>query len=87
MDNISIGVQAAGGQPGQQIQLIDTIRRQEVDTLLSNQNTIINTAKEIKSFVNDVYSKADTILTNQARAPTAQVMFCIYYKHFLNIFH
>ena len=67
------GIQAGGGQPGQQIQLIDTIRRQEVETLLGNQNAIINTAREIKSFMNDVYSKTDTILNNQARAPTAQV--------------
>ena len=67
------GIQVGGGQPGQQIQLIDTIRRQEVETLLGNQNAIINTAREIKSFMNDVYTKTDTILNNQARAPTAQV--------------
>ncbi|XP_012257383.2 protein ERGIC-53 [Athalia rosae] len=68
------GIQAAsGGQPGQPIQLIDTIRRQEVDAVLNNQNVILNTAREIKSFVGEVHSKADTILNNQARAPTAQV--------------
>lgn len=66
------GVQVGGGQPGQ-VQLIDTIRRQEVDALLNNQNNILNTAREIKSFVNEVYSKTDTILNNQARSPTAQV--------------
>ncbi|XP_076241591.1 lectin, mannose binding protein ergic53 [Calliopsis andreniformis] len=80
------GIQAAGGQPGQpgqQIQLIDTIRRQEVDTLLGNQNVIINTAREIKSFVNEVYSKTDTILNNQARAPTAQVQQMGYDYHSL----
>lgn len=73
-----IGVQV-GGQPGQQVQLIDTIRRQEVDTLLTNQNNILNTAREIKSYVNEVYSKADTILSNQARAPTAQVFIDIWF--------
>ncbi|XP_046420528.1 protein ERGIC-53 [Neodiprion fabricii] len=68
------GVQgAAGGQPGQPIQLIDTIRRPEVDAVLNNQNAILNTAREIKSFVGEVHSKADTILNNQARGPTAQV--------------
>lgn len=55
------------------MQLIDTIRRQEVDSLFQNQNNIINTAKEIKSYVNEVYTRTDTILKNQARAPTAQV--------------
>lgn len=54
-------------------QLIDTIRRQEVDVLLSTQNNILNTAHEIKSFITDVQSKADVILNNQARTPTAQV--------------
>ncbi|KAG7189018.1 hypothetical protein KM043_008611 [Ampulex compressa] len=67
------GIQTTGGQPGQPIQLIDTIRRQEVDAVLSNQNVILNTAREIKSYITEVHSKADTILTQQARAPTAQV--------------
>lgn len=53
--------------------LIDTIRRQEVDTVLSNQNFILNTAREIKSFVGEIHSKTESILNNQARAPTAQV--------------
>ncbi|XP_012221854.1 protein ERGIC-53 [Linepithema humile] len=66
------GVQVTG-QPGQQPVLIDTIRRQEVDAVLNNQNIILNTAREIKSFVGEVHSKAESILNNQARAPTAQV--------------
>lgn len=53
--------------------MIDTIRRQEVDTVLSNQNFILNTAREIKSFVGEIHSKTESILNNQARAPTAQV--------------
>lgn len=53
--------------------LIDTIRRQEVDVVLSNQNIILNTAREIKSFIGEVHSKTESILNNQARAPTAQV--------------
>ncbi|XP_031787403.1 protein ERGIC-53 [Nasonia vitripennis] len=67
------GVQTGNVQPGQAPQLIDTIRRQEVDILLSTQNNILNTAHEIKSFITDVQSKADVILNNQARNPTAQV--------------
>lgn len=61
-----------GGQPGQ-IQLIDTIRRQEVDTVLNNQKNIISTAKQIESHVNEVQSKTDLILNNLARNPIAQV--------------
>ncbi|XP_053982255.1 protein ERGIC-53 [Hylaeus volcanicus] len=68
---------------GDHIQAIDSIRRHEVDNLLSNQKLIINTANEIKSFVNDVYSKADTIINNQARAPTAQVQQMGYDYHSL----
>lgn len=61
------------GQPGQQPVLIDTIRRQEVDAVLNNQNVILNTAREIKSFMGEVHSKTESILNNQARSPTAQV--------------
>lgn len=53
--------------------LIDTIRRQEVDAVLNNQNVILNTAREIKSFIAEVHSKTESIIGNQARAPTAQV--------------
>ncbi|XP_012343117.1 LOW QUALITY PROTEIN: protein ERGIC-53 [Apis florea] len=83
ISQIQVGGVQVGGQPGQQVQLIDTIRRQEVDTLLNNQNNILNTAREIKSYVNEVYSKADTILSNQARAPTAQVQQMGYDYHSL----
>ncbi|XP_066589182.1 protein ERGIC-53 [Prorops nasuta] len=67
------GVQTTGGQPGQPIQLIDTIRRQEVDMVLNNQNVILNTAREVKSYLNEVHGKADSILSHISRAPTAQV--------------
>lgn len=69
------GVQvAAGGQPGMAPpQLIDTIRRTEVDAVFTNQNLILNTAREIKSFVGEVNSKTDTIINNQVKGPTAQV--------------
>lgn len=65
------GVHVQGG--GQPIQMIDTIRRQEVDAVLANQNVIINTARELKSFIGDINSKTESILNNQARQPTAQV--------------
>lgn len=74
-----------GGQ-GQPIQLVDTIRRQEVDAVLKNQNILISTVQEIRSFIGDVNSKTDNILNNQARNPTAQVIIYIFinlykYKH------
>jgi len=63
------------GQLGQQPVAIDSvgIRRQEVDAVLNNQNIILNTAKEIKSFMGELHTKTESILNNQARAPTAQV--------------
>lgn len=63
------------GQPGQQPVLVDTIRRHEVDAVLNNQNIILNTAKEIKSFVGELHTKTESVLNNQARAPTAQVVY------------
>ncbi|CAK9827423.1 Protein ERGIC-53 [Anthophora retusa] len=76
------GVSVGGGQPGQPV-LIDTIRRQEVDTVLNNQNAILNTAREIKSYITEVNSKSDNILNHQARAPTAQVQPMGYDSHAL----
>lgn len=40
-------VTGTGQVPGQQV-LVDTIRRHEVDVVLSNQNTILNMARDIK---------------------------------------
>ncbi|KAI4467075.1 vesicular mannose-binding lectin [Holotrichia oblita] len=58
--------QPQGGYP-------DTIRRNEVDTILNNQNTISNAAREIRQFVLELKTRADTIINNQAKQPTAQV--------------
>ncbi|KAJ9593985.1 hypothetical protein L9F63_014626, partial [Diploptera punctata] len=62
----------AGGTPGQPV-LVDTIRRHEVDLVLSNQNAILNTARDIKTMTQEVHMRSDSILQNQARQPTAQV--------------
>lgn len=51
----------------------DTIRRHEVDAVFNNQNQILNTAREIKQFILELKTRADTILNNQAKQPTAQV--------------
>lgn len=58
---------------GEGFRQIDTIRRQDVDAVLNSQNIIISTIQEIRSFVGELNSKTDTVLNNQARAPTAQV--------------
>ena len=42
-----IPVTAGGQVPGQPV-LTDTIRRHDVDLVLSNQNAILNTARDIK---------------------------------------
>jgi hypothetical protein len=42
-----IPVTASGQMPGQPL-LTDTIRRHEVDLVLSNQNALLNTARDIK---------------------------------------
>ncbi|KAI4502645.1 hypothetical protein M0802_002557 [Mischocyttarus mexicanus] len=74
LSQVQVGGAVGQGQgQGQPIQLIDTIRRQEVDAVLKNQNILISAAQEIRSFIGDVSSKTETILTNQARNPTAQV--------------
>lgn len=67
------GGHVTGGHPGQQPALTDTIRRQEVDAVLNNQNLILNLAREIRTFMGEVNTKTDSVLNNQARAPTAQV--------------
>ncbi|CAH0552175.1 unnamed protein product [Brassicogethes aeneus] len=51
----------------------DTIRRHEVDAVFNNQNQILSTAREIRQFILELKTRADAILSNQAKAPTAQV--------------
>lgn len=73
-----VQVQGHAGQQGHQaqpIQLIDTIRRDEVNSVLNNQNSILTAARDLRSVISEVHSKADDILRNQVHAPTAQVRF------------
>lgn len=68
------GVQQQGiGSGGQVVQVTGTITRPEVDMVLNNQNTLLVTVREIRSLVAEVHSRADTILSNQARAPSGHV--------------
>ncbi|XP_067646729.1 protein ERGIC-53 [Eurosta solidaginis] len=50
-----------------------TISRPEVDLLMTNQNTLLATAREIRALLSEVHTRTDTIMQNQQRAPTAQV--------------
>ncbi|XP_021697592.1 protein ERGIC-53 [Aedes aegypti] len=61
----------AGGAP--QIAAGSVIQRHEVDALLRNQNLMVQTVTEIRSIIGEVHARADSILNNQARAPTAQI--------------
>ncbi|KAK9890972.1 hypothetical protein WA026_013309 [Henosepilachna vigintioctopunctata] len=51
----------------------DTIRRHEVDAMFNSQNQIAGLLNELKQFSHELKGKCDTILMNQAKAPTAQV--------------
>jgi len=66
------------GQPAQQQVppaggFVDTIRRHEVDAVFNNHNQILAASKEIRQFILELKTRSDTIINNQARAPTAQV--------------
>ncbi|KAL9904968.1 protein ERGIC-53 [Glossina fuscipes] len=62
-----------GPQPSPSVGVGGTISRPEVDILISNQNTLLTTVRELRSLVGDIHARADTILQNQQRAPSGQV--------------
>lgn len=51
----------------------DTIRRNEVEAIIQNQNHFVATLREMKNSLNDLQARSDNILQNQARQPTAHV--------------
>lgn len=69
------GVPAPAGAAGQAPPVMagGSINRAEVDLLIANQNTLLATARELRSLVGDIHARADTILQNQQRAPSGQV--------------
>lgn len=80
----TIGMIAPGGVPPPQIQgqhggqpptqnFQDTIRRPEVDALMGNNNYLVQVAKELRTILGEIQIRTDSILTNQARQPTAQI--------------
>jgi mannose-binding lectin 1 len=64
----------AGGAPPAQIGSAgDSIRRHEVDSLVQSSNILVQTVREIRQIVGDIYGKSDTIINNQKSQPTAQI--------------
>ncbi|KAH1006628.1 hypothetical protein HUJ05_007342 [Dendroctonus ponderosae] len=61
------------GQPPQAGGYVDTIRRHEVDAIFNNQNQFQNAISEMRQFVLEIKQRIDTVINNQAKAPTAQV--------------
>ncbi|XP_045620916.1 protein ERGIC-53 isoform X2 [Procambarus clarkii] len=45
----------------------DTIRRHEVDNILNNQRDIVQTARDIKNFVNEIHQKSNLLLSNSQK--------------------
>nr|BAN20368.1 mannose binding lectin, putative [Riptortus pedestris] len=78
-------IHAAGGVPqqvgvqpgvptGQQPVLIDTIRRHEVDAVLANQNNIIAQTRELRGFLVEIHTKAESLLQKSPPADTSNVL-------------
>lgn len=51
----------------------DTIRRHEVDAMMNNNNYLVQVSKELRTVLGEIQTRTDSILTNQARQPTAQI--------------
>lgn len=75
----TLGLLSVGGQqvqPGGQVppppsgqqQYIDTIRRHEVDSLMSTQTALSNTMRELKTQINDLNQRTETVIQNQKHA-------------------
>ncbi|CAG9764058.1 unnamed protein product [Ceutorhynchus assimilis] len=72
----AIGSNIPPPPPGQQPPAggyVDSIRRHEVDAMFNNQNQVQTAVGELRQFILEVKQRIDTVINNQARAPTAQV--------------
>lgn len=49
------------------------LKRHEIDALLTNQNAMLATLRDLRTVAGEVTARTDSILQNQARAPTAQI--------------
>ncbi|XP_016933208.2 protein ERGIC-53 [Drosophila suzukii] len=63
---------AVGGVPQQQLP-VGAVSRTDVDLLLTNQNMLLSSIREIRQLVGDINVRTDNIQTNQKHAPTAQI--------------
>lgn len=71
--NAQQGGQQVGGAPAIAPQYSDTIRRHEVEAIIQNQNHFMQSIREVKMSMDQLQARADTILQNQGRQPTAQI--------------
>lgn len=49
------------------------LRRHEAEALINNNNYLVQVSKELRTILGEVQARTDSILTNQARQPTAQI--------------
>ncbi|KAG4071663.1 hypothetical protein HA402_011817 [Bradysia odoriphaga] len=66
-------IQTGGAPPPQQAYTGDALQRHEINTIINNQNMFLNTVREIKTLVQNVQTRTDSIIQNQSRQPTAQI--------------
>lgn len=57
--------QPVGGGPGAGIGAPSAITRPEVDLMISNQNTLMSSVREMRSLVSDINMRVDNILQAQ----------------------
>ncbi|KAF7268601.1 lectin, mannose binding protein ergic53 [Rhynchophorus ferrugineus] len=69
----AVGANIPPPPPGQPAVAGESIRRHEVDAMFNNQNQIVNTVRELRQFILEIKQRIDTVINNQAKAPTAQV--------------
>nr|XP_018914726.1 PREDICTED: protein ERGIC-53 isoform X1 [Bemisia tabaci] len=62
-----------GAIPAAAIGATGAIQRHEVDAIINTQNTLLASSKELRNYIAELHVKSDSILSNQARQPTAQV--------------
>lgn len=60
-----------GGQPTPGIAGVDY--RNEMNTILTNQNVFLGSIRELRSIVGEIQARTDAVLQNQAKQPTAQI--------------
>lgn len=49
------------------------LKRHEIDQIMTTQNVLVQTLNAVKQATSDLNARADAIIQNQARAPTAQI--------------